>query len=164
MNTRHFKYLIIIKSIIMKQILFAVALATSVSSICMGQNNGNVEQTIMNIEQELTNALLKSDASVFDRYTADNFIFTDPGGGLGHKTEMIASMKAGDFKFESSKIDSMKVQVYGNTAVANYRTTDKGKIKDFDVSGQYRWTDVFVKQNDRWLLVAGQGTPIAKQN
>ena len=147
----------------MKQILFAFALATSVSSICMGQNNGNVEQTIMNIEQELTNALLKSDASVFDRYTAANFIFTDPGGGLGHKTEMIASMKAGDFKFESSKIDSMKVQVYGNTAVANYRTTDKGKIKDFDVSGQYRWTDVFVKQNDRWLLVAGQGTPIAQQ-
>ena len=147
----------------MKQILFVVALAISMSSICMGQDNGNVEQTIMNIEQELTNALLKSDASVFDRYAADDFIFTDPGGSLGHKAAMIASMKAGDFKFESSKIDSMKVQVYGNTAVVTYRTTDKGKIKDFDISGQYRWTDVFVKQNDRWLLVAGQGTPIAQQ-
>src|SRR4051812_39615982 len=103
----------------MKQILFIVALTVSISSMCMGQNNGDVEQTIMNIEQELTNALLKSDASVFERYFADNFIFTDPGGGLGHKGEMIASMKAGDFKFESSQVDSMKVQVYGNTAVAN---------------------------------------------
>jgi outer membrane receptor protein involved in Fe transport len=145
----------------MKQILFMVALTVSMSSICMGQDSGNVEQTIMNIEQELTNALLKSDASVFDRYFADNFIFTDPGGSLAYKTQMIASMKAGDFKFESSKIDSMKVQVYGNTAVANYRTTDKGKIKDFDVSGQYRWTDVFIKLNDRWQVVAGHGTPIA---
>jgi len=118
----------------------------------------------MNIEQELANALLKSDASVFERYFADSFIFTDPGGALGNRTEMIASMKAGDFKFESSKIDSMKVQVYGNTAVVTYRTIDKGKIKDFDVSGQYRWTDVFVKLNDRWQIVAGQGTPIAQQS
>jgi hypothetical protein len=145
----------------MKQILFIVALTVSISSICFGQGNGNVEQTITNIEQELNNALLKSDASVFERYFADNFIFTDPGGAVGHKTEMIASMKAGDFKFESSNIDSMKVVVYGNTAVANYRSTDKGKVKDFDISGVYRWTDVFVKQNDSWKQVSGQGTPIA---
>jgi hypothetical protein len=153
----------------MKQILFIVALTIAMSSILTGQANGqnnkqsgDVEQTLMNIEQELTNALLKSDASTFDRYFADTFIFTDPGGGLGNKTQMIASMKAGDFKFESSKIDSMKVQVYGNTAVVSYRTADKGHIKDLDISGQYRWTDVFVKLNDRWQIVAGQGTRIAQ--
>jgi len=148
----------------MKQILFIVALTIATSSICIGQANSDVEKMLMNIEQELTNAILKSDASVFERYLADNFIFTDPGGSLGNKTQLIAGLKAGDFKFESSKIDSMKVQVYGNTAVVNYRTTDKGKIKDFDISGQFRWTDVFVKLNDRWQLVAGQGTPIAQQS
>jgi hypothetical protein len=147
----------------MKRILFIVALTIATSSICIAQANSDVEKTLMNIEQELTNALLKGDASVFERYFADTFIFTDPGGTLGYKAQMIASMKAGDFKFESSKIDSMKVQVYGNTAVVTYRTTDKGMIKDFDVSGQYRWTDVFVKLNDRWQIVAGQGTPIAQQ-
>lgn len=146
----------------MKQILFIVTLAIAGFSICIEQANaqGNDEQTLMQIEQELTNAVLKSDASTFDRYLTDTYTFTDPGGGLGNKTQMIASMKAGDFKFESSKIDSMKVQIYGNTAVVTYRTTDKGKIKDFDITGQYRWTDVFVKQNDRWQMVAGQGTRI----
>src|SRR4051812_13927609 len=142
----------------MKQIIFILTLMMATSSISFAQNN--VEQMLMQIEQELTNALLKSDVSPLDRYLADNYSFTDPGGGLGTKTQMIASMKAGDFKFESSKIDSMKVQVYGNTAVVTYKTTDKGKIKDFDISGQYRWTDVFVKQNDRWQAVAGQGTRI----
>lgn len=39
----------------MKQILFIVALTIAASSICAGQ----VEQTLMNIEHELTNALLK---------------------------------------------------------------------------------------------------------
>ena len=147
----------------MKQILFFFAVAIAASSICIEQANaqsGKVEQTLMQIEQELTNAILKSDASTFDRYLADTYTFTDPGGSLSNKAQNIASMKAGDFKFESSKIDSMKVQVYGNTAVVTYRTTDKGKIKDMDVSGQYRWTDVFVKRNDRWQAVAGQGTRI----
>jgi len=140
----------------MKQILFIVALTIAASSICAGQ----VEQTLMNIEHELTNALLKKEISTFERYLADSYIFTDPGGGVSNKAQNIAGMKAGDFNFESSQIDSMKVQVYGNTAVVTYKTTDKGKIKDTDISGQYRWTDVFVKANDRWQIVAGQGTRI----
>jgi hypothetical protein len=140
----------------MKQILFIVALTIAASSICAGQ----VEQTLMNIEHELTDALLKKDVSTFERYLADTYTFTDPGGAVTNKTQNIASMKAGDFNFESSQIDSMKVQVYENTAIVTYKTTDKGKIKDMDISGQYRWTDVFVKTNDRWQIVAGQGTRI----
>jgi hypothetical protein len=145
----------------MKQILFIVALIIAASSICAGQANGNAEQTLMNIENELTNALLKGDVSAFDRYLADTFTFTDPGGGFSNKAQNLAALKT--LKFESSKIDSMKVQVYGNTAVVTYRTTDKGKIGDMDISGQYRWTDVFVKTNDQWQLVAGQGTRIMQQ-
>jgi hypothetical protein len=57
----------------------------------------------------------------------------------------------------------MKVQVYGNTAVATYRTTDKGKYKDFDISGQFRWIDVFVKQSGGWQVVATQGTKLMQQ-
>ena len=40
----------------------------------------------------------------------------------------------------------MSVRVYGDTAVVSYRSTDKGMYKDTDISGQSRWTDVFVKQ------------------
>jgi ketosteroid isomerase-like protein len=53
------------------------------------------------------------------------------------------------------------VRVYGDTAVVTYRSTDKGNYKGQDISGQVRWTDVFVKQGWRWQLVAGHGSPIA---
>jgi ketosteroid isomerase-like protein len=59
--------------------------------------------------------------------------------------------------------DDMKVQVYGNTAVVTYGSTDKGTYKGKDLSGKYRWMDVFVKHKGRWQLVAGQGTPFPKQ-
>ena len=142
----------------MKKILFIAALVIVNSSISMGQTND--KQALMKIEQELLDGLLKGDASVPERYLANDWMFTDPGGYLSGKAELIASIKAGDFKFESSTNDSMKVQVYGNTAVVNYRSTDKGHIKEMDISGQYRWTDVFVKQNGVWKIVSGQGTRI----
>jgi len=50
--------------------------------------------------------------------------------------------------------------VFGETAVVSYATTDKGKYKDRDISGRYRWMDVFVHRNGKWQIVASQGTPI----
>src|SRR5215210_7442682 len=144
----------------MKQIIFIVALLISTSIFVFGQAT-NEEQNLKRIEQELTDALLKGDASVFERYLADAFIFTGPDGVVMSKAEFIAPIKSGDLKFESSKLDDMKVKLYGNTAVVTYQTTDKGTYKGNDLSGQYRWIDVFVKQGEGWQIVATQGTRIA---
>jgi ketosteroid isomerase-like protein len=123
----------------------------------------SVEQTLMNMEQEMARAIVKNDMSVFEKHVADNGSFTDPGGMLTNKTQTIAMFKSGDLKIESSKIDDMKVQMFGNTAIVTYTTMDKGTYKGRDISGQYRWTDVFVKMDGKWKLVAGQGTPIMQQ-
>jgi ketosteroid isomerase-like protein len=158
------------RSILMKRTLVVAVLAITASSLAFGQTkdrsnkkSGNVEQTLMQIEQELLDALLKGDTSAAQRYTADTYIFTGPDGTVMDKGRSIADLKSGDLKIESSKLDDMKVQAYGDTAVVTYRSTDKGNYKGSDLSGQYRWTDVFVKRNGRWQIVAGQGTRIAQQ-
>lgn len=124
---------------------------------------GNAEQTLMQIEQELLDALLKGDTSAGERHMADTYVFTAPDGDVQDKARFIADMKSGDLKIESSTNEDMKVQVHGDAAVVTYRSTDKGSYKGNDLSGQYRWTDVFVKRNGRWQLVAGQGTRIMQQ-
>jgi ketosteroid isomerase-like protein len=122
----------------------------------------SVEQALMQIEQELTDTLIKGDPSASERYMAESFTFTAPDGMVSTKAQTIADLKSGALKIGSSKIEDMKVLVYGDTAVVTYRTTDKGTYKGRDISGQYRWTDVFVKQNGKWQLVSGHGTPIQK--
>ncbi len=146
----------------MKKLFIAIAFMMLFGSLAYGQKM-TVEQTLVKMEQEMADAVVKSDTSVFDKYAADNAVFTDPGGMLANKAQVIAMFKAGDLKIESSKIEDMKVQMFGNTAVVTYRTTDKGMYKGKDISGQYSWTDVFVKMGGKWKLVAGQGTPIMKQ-
>jgi ketosteroid isomerase-like protein len=124
---------------------------------------GNAEQALLQIEQELLDALLKGDTSAGERHLADTFVFTGPDGAVQDKARLIADMKSGDLKIESSTNEDMKVQVHGDAAVVTYRSTDKGSYKGNDLSGQYRWTDMFVKRNGRWQLVAGQGTRIMQQ-
>jgi hypothetical protein len=147
----------------MKKLFIAIALMIILGSLAYGQKKMTVEQTIMKMEQEMTDAFIKGDVSVFDKYTVENTTFTDPGGMLMNKAQLTAMFKSGDLKLESSKIDGMKVQMFGDTAVATYTTMDKGMFKGRDISGQYRWTDVFVKMGSKWKLVASQGTPVMQQ-
>ncbi len=147
----------------MKKLFIAISLMMLFGSLAYGQKKMTVEQTLMNMEQEMTDAVIKNDMSVFDKYAADNSAFTDPGGMLMNKAQSMASFKSGDLKIESSKIDDMKVQMFGSTAIVTYRTTDKGMYKGKDISGQYRWTDVFVKMSGKWKMVSSQGTQIMQQ-
>ncbi len=138
-----------------------LAILTSCFSFATGQAASNdVTQNLTRLEHEDSEAMLKGNTTVLDRDTADAFVFTAPDGATSNKADVISSVKSGDLKFESSVISDMKVMQYGDAAVVTYTTTDKGSFKGQDISGTYRWTDVWVKQGAKWQVVAGQGTPI----
>ncbi|MCA1607485.1 MAG: nuclear transport factor 2 family protein [Acidobacteria bacterium] len=50
---------------------------------------------------------------------------------------------------------------FGNGCVVIGRSTVKGQDKGQDISGQYRYTRVYVKRQRRWQLVANQSTRLA---
>jgi hypothetical protein len=126
------------------------------------QPSAGTEQTVMRMEREMLNALLKGDPSVNERYLADTYVFTGPDGTVENKSQALADLKTGDLKLQSASIDGAKVQVYGNTAIVTFSSNDKGTYKGKDISGKTRWTDVFVNQNGRWQVVASHGTMLPK--
>lgn len=145
----------------MKNLCLAITFMMLFGSLAYGQKM-STEKTLMKMEQEMADAIVKGDVSVWDKYSADNSVFTDPGGMMMNKAQSMAMFKSGDLKIESTKLHDMTVQMFGNTAVVTYRTTDKGTYKGKDLSGDYSWTDVFTKMGGKWKMVAGQGTPVMK--
>ena len=160
----------------MKRIPVMLVLLISASTLALSQtndkkadatknNNSRVEQELMQLEKESAAAAVKGDTTFLDRHTAANYVGTDPVGGVGDRATMMAGAKAGDPKFEALDLDEMSVRMAGTeAAVVTGRATVKGKLKSgMDISGQYRFTDVWVKQEGRWQLMTWQATKIAQQ-
>ena len=122
----------------------------------------NDEAAFTKIEQDWGDAVTRHDADFLDRLEADDYTYTGPDGGVSHKADDIDAAKAGIVRIESFSHRDMKVQVYGETAVVTGATILKGTAGDMDLSGRFRWTDVFVKRDGRWQVVASQATSVGK--
>jgi ketosteroid isomerase-like protein len=154
----------------MKHTILALALLIAIAAPASGQapdkkpaqsaKPAGATEELMKIEHEVLAALLKKDAAAFGKHFADDAVLTTPDGAVQTKAQLVGDVKSGALVLEASNISDMKVQVHGDAAVVTYITTDKGKYKGQDISGRFRWIDVFVRRGGAWQLVAGQGTPI----
>jgi uncharacterized protein DUF4440 len=87
-------------------------------------------------------------------------VFTDADGHVFGKTQDLEAMRSGDEKMNSIELRDMRVQVYESTAIATGTNIMTWSQKSDDASGHYRFTDIWVKRNGRWQVVASQITKI----
>ena len=155
----------------MKRMLAVAALTMAASSLALGQMTGkkgnysnqkgdSVEQAVMQMEEELRVAISKGDAKAYGRIVGDDYVFTNQDAVIRNKAQMVSAYESGSIKYESVKLDDLKVHAYGDTAVVTGRSTVKGTDNGKDISGQFRYTRVYVKRQGRWQIVATQSTRI----
>lgn len=147
----------------MKKFISLGLLALASYSISLGQKTNNirhqastVEQTILRMEREQLDACVKGDTRNLERYLAEDYVETTPNGQTMTKKRTLEVYKPG--VYESGVSDAVKVRVYGVTAVVNgvYLV----KFKSRDATEQYRYTNVWVKKHNRWLMVSSQTTQV----
>ena len=121
------------------------------------------EAALTKLENEWGAAMVKLDFATMDRIVSPDWILTTADGAQQTKAETDADFKSGKVKFESYKIDELKVRVYGNAAVVFGLTTEKMSVGGQDMSGQSRFTDTFIKRDGKWQCVATHVTVVAKK-
>lgn len=104
--------------------------------------------------------LMQQDVPAIKQLLSDDYISINPYGGINNKEEEIAAMTRGDFLYESIQTSEVNVRVYGNTGVVLGRLRMKGRFRGEPVTGDYRYSDVYVKREQGWQVVAYQATPI----
>ena len=124
----------------------------------------SAEQELIALENRWNDAAVKRDWASLDEILTSDFMWTDPDGNVWTKAEFLASLKSGENVITSSVADDVRVRVYGDAAVVTGRTTVKEQHKGKDISGQYRWTDMWAKDYaGRWKCVADQSSKIAQK-
>jgi ketosteroid isomerase-like protein len=64
-------------------------------------------------------------------------------------------------QFEIFKVSDDQLKAFGNTALRTGKITVKGVHNERDVTGEFRYSNVFVKRNSQWQVVATHITKIA---
>lgn len=121
------------------------------------------EAELNDIENRWIKATLAGDANFLDRIYADNYTFVNPMGQLMSRQDDINDVKSGRLKFTSAEPSNVQTRVFGDTAVVTGILTVNGTYGDEDISGRYRWTDTFVRQNGEWKVAASHVNRIVEQ-
>ena len=144
----------------MKQILPACLLLAATAPLGHAKSDKNsVEQTLIQMEQDWSQADIKKDATTLNRILAGDWIGIDFEGTVLNKAQALTGISSNSGSLESTVLRDIKVRVYGNTAVVTGTDTERGEYHGKD-SGKYLWTDVFVRRNGRWQAVSSQSTKL----
>ena len=119
------------------------------------------EEQIKALLDQSREAALKGDSSYIEKNVADDYTRTNFSGTTESKSNLINAYKSGDLKYQSIETSDVKVQIYGDAAVATYAAQVKATNKGQDTSGSFRVTRVFVKRNGKWQEVAFQSTRVS---
>jgi len=152
---------------LIKQFSVIALLSLALGTIALGQGKTSQEDRtrndLMQLERDIGKANIENDYAFFDRVEAEEFIFTDAGGGVTTKKQDLEGLKQPanpDVKLVAYDVDEMKVMLYDKTAVVTGRVTTKRMVKGAEVVSKSRFTDVFVWRQERWQLVAGHSSRI----
>jgi len=141
-------------SILAGWVLTAISFTAPPASHAADQ--GNVEQGLMKMERDWCSASVKGDTATIGAILADDFTDVWLTGEVVNKVQVLADVKTE--KGAVCNIDLMQIRVYGDAAVVVGRTTWMSGAG----SGQYRYTDIYVRRGGRWACVASQATNIKK--
>jgi Domain of unknown function (DUF4440) len=118
--------------------------------------SGEVEQALIRLDRELMDAVVRKDRTLFERTALTRFVFVNPGGGVEERADPPAPPN-----IESIQTENVVVRVDGDTAILTGHATLKGKLANGrDISGQYTYLRVFVKQPSQWRLAAMSAVPM----
>jgi ketosteroid isomerase-like protein len=110
--------------------------------------------------QTWAGAELRGDTALLDRLLADDFSGVGPYGFMLTKTQWLTRFTSGDLKHDSFTWDDVRVRIYGDAAVVTGRQTMTGTHQGNPVQGQFRVTQLLVKQSGTWQIAALQLSPI----
>src|SRR5919108_2663074 len=142
----------------------AVLLALFLSTIAASaQKTSQTADKLKKLLHEFLDAAGRNDRAVFNRFFADDLIYTRSAGVTITKADIMKDLshpaKPDDPK-TTYGADDITVHDYGNMAVVNFRLIQNLEKEGKRETNYFRNTGTFLRRNGRWQAVAWQATRV----
>ena len=127
-----------------------------------------IQAEVMKVERDWSRAGETYDVEAIKRIVADDAILVYPDGTPGTKADEVRIAESKAVTGEGIEILESKVTVMsadyafitGRSRFKNAQYKEAGMKKAIDLSGEYRFLDVYGRRNGQWQVVASQATKI----
>lgn len=133
--------------------LMVVAFFASAQARQAPRSDAATEQQILKLEQDEDRAIMVKDTATLNRLYAERLAWLGRGVLLT-KAQVISDFASGTLRNNSMVHNQLHVYVYGDTAVLTGHSTSELVYHGKVLGGPKRFTDVWVKIDGRWQLVA----------
>ena len=129
-----------------------------------------IEAEITKLERDWASSPKNRDAETVRRVLAEDVVITYPDGTTGTKSDEVKTIESGAVTMDSWELLDTKVTVLnadsafitGRGVIKNGKYKDPNTKQTTDISGEFRFLDVYARRNGKWQAVASQTTPIKK--
>jgi hypothetical protein len=127
-----------------------------------------IEAEVMKLERDWFKAGQTHDAELIKQIVADDAILVYPDGSTGNKAEELRLVETKAITVDSWEIPEAKVTVLsadsafisGRSVVKNGKIKDANMPRPVDISGEYRFVDVYARRNGKWQVVASAAAKV----
>lgn len=116
----------------------------------------NEEEQIVRLFEDGDRALIAADVAELERIYADDYVQYDDKGTSSTREDLIRSLTSGNIRFLSMQSTGRRVRLFGNFAIVHGSEDDKVEQAGKCSTRQYIYTDVVMKREGRWQIVASQ--------
>ncbi len=130
-----------------------------------------IEAELIKLEREWANSAQTHSVEAVKRFVADEAVIVYPDGTVGNKAEEVRTIESGAITADSFEMLDPKVTVlnadtaymFGRSILKNAKIKIPGQKTAIDITGEYRFLNVYNRRDGKWFVVASQTTKIDPQ-
>jgi len=115
------------------------------------------EQELVRQTEQLYDAVAAGNQAPWQKYFADDCIFSDEKGRTMDKTKLVADITPLPTGYSGAiKLENVQSRIYDNVAVLSYDANEAETIFGQKLSARYHITDTWMRRDGNWQIVASQ--------
>ncbi len=114
------------------------------------------------IEDDFNKAVVSNDIEEIKKCITNDWVLVDSQGGIIPQVRFFSVLEQGLLSHSAMTKEILRVKVYGNIALVTGRGQNTGTWQGQPMHADEWITDVYKKENDKWLCVLTHLTPVKK--